>query len=180
MLVPMTDPSAGPSPIPAKNIPAAFASSFAEPVACRRRACIPHLVAAAAAAAPDSIALAYSGTGKSIRYGELNARADGLAAYLISLGIGHESLVAICLDRSFEYVIAALAAWRAGASVPADRCRRGRRRGWKRSSRIPARQVLIARADRRSRQASAPDRCGARRGAVFAPGTGLKFEPARG
>ena len=54
-------------------------------------------------------------------YGELNARADHLASHLVSLGVGPEKVVAICLERSFEYVIAALAAWKAGgAYLPID------------------------------------------------------------
>src|SRR5580700_5432217 len=100
MLVPMADPSAASNPIfdtiTAPEI-RTFTPATGGAVDCRRRACIPQLVAAAAAAAPDSIALAYSDTGKSITYGELNARADGLAAHLVSLGVGSESLVAICL-----------------------------------------------------------------------------------
>jgi amino acid adenylation domain-containing protein len=94
------------------------ASLFGRTGECRRRACIPDLVAATA---PDSIALSSPATGRSLTYGELNAAADRLAAHLVSLGAGPESVVAICLERSFEYVIAALAAWKAGAAyLPID------------------------------------------------------------
>lgn len=51
-------------------------------------------------------------------YGELNARADRLATHLVSLGVGPEVVVAICLERSFEYVIAELATWKAGGAYP--------------------------------------------------------------
>ncbi len=54
-------------------------------------------------------------------YGELDRRADHLAGHLVSLGVGPEVAVAICLERSFEYVVAVLAVWKAGgAYVPVD------------------------------------------------------------
>ena len=84
----------------------------------RRRSCVPQLVEAVA---PESIALSSPSTGKTMTYGELNARANRLASHLVSLGVGPEAVVAVCLERSFEYVIAALAAWRAGgAYLPID------------------------------------------------------------
>ena len=87
----------------------------------RRRACIPQLVAAVAAAARDSIALSSSPGGQTMTYGELDARANRLASHLATLLIEPETVVAICLERSFEYVIAALAAWKAGAAyLPID------------------------------------------------------------
>jgi amino acid adenylation domain-containing protein len=84
----------------------------------RRRLCVPQLIEATA---PERVALSSSVTGQNLTYGELNARANHLAKHLRSLGVGHETVVAVCLDRSFEYVIAALAAWRAGgAYLPID------------------------------------------------------------
>jgi len=54
-------------------------------------------------------------------YGELNACADRLAGYLRTLGVRTEVPVAICLERSFDYVVAALATWKAGgAYLPVD------------------------------------------------------------
>lgn len=86
---------------------------------CTRRSCVPQLVAMAADAAPDSVALAFAG--RSMTYGELEAQADRLAAYLRSLGVTAEVPVAVCLERSFEYVVAALAVWKAGgAYLPID------------------------------------------------------------
>src|SRR5438309_10063045 len=38
-------------------------------------------------------------------FAELNARANHLAHHLRSLGVGRESLVAICIDRSLEMAI---------------------------------------------------------------------------
>ncbi|HVH86532.1 MAG TPA: AMP-binding protein, partial [Terriglobales bacterium] len=57
----------------------------------------------------------------SLTYAELNRRADLLAAHLINTGLRPFATVAICLERSFDWVIAALAVMRAGAAyVPMD------------------------------------------------------------
>ncbi|HML16157.1 MAG TPA: non-ribosomal peptide synthetase [Bryobacteraceae bacterium] len=94
------------------------APAFGRTVECRRRACMPQLIASMT---PDLIALASPLGGKTMAYGELNARADRLASHLASLGVGPEVVVGICLERSFEFVIAALAAWKAGgAYLPID------------------------------------------------------------
>lgn len=86
---------------------------------CTRRHCVPQLVAAIAEASPDSVALSWNG--RNLTYRELNAQADRLAAYLKTLGVETEVPVAICLERSFDYVVAALAAWKAGgAYLPID------------------------------------------------------------
>ncbi len=59
---------------------------------------------------PEAVALIF-GT-RSLVYGDLNARANRLALYLISLRVGPESLVGVCLDRSFDLVTALnLMAW---------------------------------------------------------------------
>src|SRR5262249_1424318 len=56
-----------------------------------------------------------------LSYGELNRRANRLAHYLRSQGIGSESLVGICLDRSIEMVVAIIAILKAGGGyVPID------------------------------------------------------------
>ncbi len=87
----------------------------------RRRACIPQLVADVAAAARASVALSSPHNGRTMTYGELDARANRLASHLAALPVEPEAVVAICLERSFEYVIAALAAWKAGAAyLPID------------------------------------------------------------
>ena len=57
----------------------------------------------------------------SLDYSELNDRVDRLAAHLIDLNIASGGAVAICLDRSIEWIIAALAVMCAGAVyVPLD------------------------------------------------------------
>ena len=86
---------------------------------CTRRSCIPQLVSAAALAAPNSAALAAGSA--SLTYAELDARSNHLAAYLRSLGVGTEVPVGLCLDRSFDYIVSALAVWKAGgAYLPLD------------------------------------------------------------
>jgi amino acid adenylation domain-containing protein len=86
---------------------------------CTRKSCLPQLFAAAAAANPNATALQSGAT--TLSYGEMDRRAGKLAEYLTTLGVGPESVVGIELERSFDYVIAALAIWKAGgAYLPLD------------------------------------------------------------
>jgi amino acid adenylation domain-containing protein len=56
-----------------------------------------------------------------LTYGQLEQRANELANYLKSLGVRNETIVAICLERSFESIISALAVLKAGgAYLPID------------------------------------------------------------
>ncbi|HBL29865.1 MAG TPA: non-ribosomal peptide synthetase, partial [Acidobacteria bacterium] len=58
---------------------------------------------------------------RSLTYGELDSRANRLARHLRSLGVGPDTLVALCLDRSPEILIAMLAVLKAGgAYLPLD------------------------------------------------------------
>jgi amino acid adenylation domain-containing protein len=58
---------------------------------------------------------------ETLSYSELEAQSNALARHLISLGATRETLVAIVLERSPEFVIAALATWKAGAAyLPLD------------------------------------------------------------
>ncbi|MCA7011681.1 amino acid adenylation domain-containing protein, partial [Dickeya dadantii] len=72
-----------------------------------------------AAQSPDNIAVIFEG--QSLRYGELNRRANQLAHWLIELGVRPDQRVAIALERSVDLVVALLATLKAGgAYVPLD------------------------------------------------------------
>ncbi|MET3479068.1 amino acid adenylation domain-containing protein, partial [Variovorax atrisoli] len=58
---------------------------------------------------------------EALSYGELNARANQLAHRLISLGVGPDLLVGLCVERSVEMMVGILAVLKAGgAYVPLD------------------------------------------------------------
>jgi amino acid adenylation domain-containing protein len=81
--------------------------------------CVHELFAEQAARTPDALAVADEK--KCLNYGELNARADLLAAKLRELGVGPDVCVGVCLERSVEMVVCKLAIWKAGAAyVPLD------------------------------------------------------------
>src|SRR3982751_4083011 len=51
-----------------------------------------------------------------LTYGELEQRANHLAEHLTALGVRNETIVAVCLERSFESIISALAVLQAGGA----------------------------------------------------------------
>src|SRR5437762_12466018 len=80
---------------------------------------VPELVAAQAARTPCATALATGGD--VITYGELEKRANQLAHCLMGLGVGRETIVALCLNRSPESIVCSLAVLKAGgAYLPLD------------------------------------------------------------
>ena len=86
-------------PVPAATVPGLFEQQAAR---------TPHAPAVLSAAA-------------ELTYGELNARANRLARYLIALGAGPERLVAVAMPRSPEVIVALLAVLKSGAAyVPVD------------------------------------------------------------
>ena len=77
------------------------------------------LVAAQARAHADDVAVEYDDD--RLTYGELDARANGLARLLQDFGVGPDVLVAICVDRSLDMLVGLLGIMRAGgAYVPID------------------------------------------------------------
>ncbi|GGX02687.1 non-ribosomal peptide synthetase [Streptomyces lomondensis] len=80
------------------------------------------LVEEQAAKTPHLVAVEYGVPGgTALTYGELDARANGLARRLISLGVGPERCVGIHLERSVEMVVGLLAVLKAGgAFVPLE------------------------------------------------------------
>jgi len=68
---------------------------------------------------PSAVALIFGGN--SLTYSELNARANQLARFLRSKGVGPKRPVAVCMDRSIEMVVALLGILKAGtAYLPLD------------------------------------------------------------
>ena len=58
---------------------------------------------------------------QALTYAELNERADRLAAYLRTLGVGPDVLVGICVERSLDMLVGLLGVLKAGgAYVPLD------------------------------------------------------------
>jgi len=83
--------------------------------------CWHRLFEAQAARTPDAVALVVQGPvgGAALSYLELDRRANALAHRLRALGIGADDRVALCLERSAEQVVGALAALAAGAAFAA-------------------------------------------------------------
>jgi amino acid adenylation domain-containing protein len=83
------------------------------------RMCVPEEFERQAAENPDRIAVA--ALDEQLSYAELNASANRLARRLRQLGVGADSLVALCLDRSMRMMVGLIGVLKAGgAYVPLD------------------------------------------------------------
>lgn len=81
--------------------------------------CIHSLIETQVTQTPDAIAVSFEGY--QVTYGELNARANRIAHYLIGLGAGPETRVGICMARSVEMLVGLLGILKSGgAYVPLD------------------------------------------------------------
>ncbi len=84
-----------------------------------RDARLHELIEAQADRTPDSVAVTYEG--QRLTYRELDARANRVARALREAGIGEGSRAGICLERSLDLLVAALAVQKSGAAyVPLD------------------------------------------------------------
>ena len=81
--------------------------------------CLPELFEEQVERAPNAAAVVFEG--KQLTYRQLNQRANQLAHHLQGLGVGPDTLVAICVERSLDMVVGLLGILKAGgAYVPLD------------------------------------------------------------
>ncbi len=84
-----------------------------------RNACVHELFAEQAEQTPNATAVQFEG--ETLTYGELNARANQLANHLLKAGVGQETLVGICVERSLDMMVGLLGIMKSGAAyVPID------------------------------------------------------------
>jgi amino acid adenylation domain-containing protein len=95
-----------------------------------QQSCLHQLIEAQALRSPGAVALVVEETGERLTYRRLNARANRVARELREVGVGPETVVAICVERSAAMVIGLLAILKAGGAYlpldpndPADRRR---------------------------------------------------------
>ncbi|WP_375745201.1 non-ribosomal peptide synthase/polyketide synthase [Corallococcus interemptor] len=110
--------------------------------------CAHRLFEAQAARTPDATALCLGD--ETLTYRELNTRANRLARVLRQQGVGPETLVGLCFERSFDMVVGLLAILKAGgAYVPLDPAQHPERLGFilddTRAPRVLTRHALLPR-----------------------------------
>ncbi|HVN52764.1 MAG TPA: amino acid adenylation domain-containing protein [Anaerolineaceae bacterium] len=99
--------------------------------------CVHQLIEEQAARSPQATAVVFQD--QAITYTDLDRRANQLAHYLRTHGVGPEVCVAVCLERSIEQVVGLLGIWKAGgAYLPLE-------------SRLPQERLAFMLADSSSR-----------------------------
>lgn len=84
-----------------------------------RDKCLQELIEMQVARAPDRVAVVFED--KTLTFSQLNAKANQLAHHLRTKGVGPDTLVGVCLDRSLSMLIAMLGVLKAGgAYLPID------------------------------------------------------------
>jgi len=93
------------------------------------RGCVHELFEEQVERTPEAVALDYEG--QQLTYAELNRRANRRAQYLRGWGVGAETRVGVCLERSLEMVVTMLGILKAGGVyVPLDAEYPGERLEW--------------------------------------------------
>ena len=81
--------------------------------------CVDELIQEQVERTPDAVAVVFEG--QQLTYRQLGDRSNQVASYLQELGVGANTLVAICVDRSLEMVVGLLGILKAGgAYLPLD------------------------------------------------------------
>uniref|UniRef100_UPI0013D50505 non-ribosomal peptide synthetase n=1 Tax=Myxococcus vastator TaxID=2709664 RepID=UPI0013D50505 len=138
-------------------------------------ACAHALFEAQAARTPDATAVVSGG--ESVTYRELNARANLVAARLRTLGVGLESRVAVCVERSVDLLAALLGVLKAGgAYVPLDPEYPAERLGYMLED--SGARVVVARQPYREKLGEAPGRVWLDVASLTPDAEGLTPEPA--
>ena len=120
----MSDPAISSPRLPGKSLVSGFdlprqAAGNATAEGLAREVWVPQLTTAQAAVNPHGRALV--ACDEVLSYLELDQRANQVAHYLRSLGVGPETLVGVCLERSVGMVVSALGILKAGgAYLPLD------------------------------------------------------------
>src|SRR6266576_2689341 len=102
----------------APALPASQTKSLQEKIRCASNI-VPSLFAARAAETPNAVALSFAN--QQLTFHDVEMSSNRMANYFRFFGFGPEVAVGICLQRSCEFVIAALAVLKTGgAYVPLD------------------------------------------------------------